>query len=213
LEVVGADGIPSVERGGNVLRPRTTLKLSLRIPPGVNGNDAKELLKQTIESSPPYGAKVSLEFPYPPSTGWHFANMTPALRDAMEQASKEVFDRPVGFMLQGVSIPFVNMFANLFPNAQFIVAGVLGYALASRFPATHLLNILLTLQSYFITDLVAMPMDRMRAWTSSISKSSPPRSSALFSNSRSKETSNTLIRLIMYVHKYSRVFPVSLLVI
>ena len=36
LEVIGADGLPTPREGGNVLRPSTTLKLSLRLPPDVD---------------------------------------------------------------------------------------------------------------------------------------------------------------------------------
>ncbi|MCG8324676.1 MAG: M20/M25/M40 family metallo-hydrolase, partial [Thiotrichales bacterium] len=33
LSVIGADGIPAIESAGNVLRPRTSVKLSMRLPP------------------------------------------------------------------------------------------------------------------------------------------------------------------------------------
>ena len=37
LAVVGADGLPAIKDAGNVLRPRTALKLSLRLPPLIDG--------------------------------------------------------------------------------------------------------------------------------------------------------------------------------
>jgi len=33
MTVVGIDGIPNVACAGNVLRPNTTVKLSIRLPP------------------------------------------------------------------------------------------------------------------------------------------------------------------------------------
>ena len=36
LSVTGAEGLPSLQNAGNVLRPFTTLKLSFRLPPGVD---------------------------------------------------------------------------------------------------------------------------------------------------------------------------------
>jgi acetylornithine deacetylase/succinyl-diaminopimelate desuccinylase-like protein len=126
LEVVGADGMPPIRAAGNVLRPKTSLKLSMRIPPGIKGDDAKHLLKKLVEENPPYGAKISIEFPFPPSTGWFFSNTSDAVRESLSQASLQFFGKPLGFMLQGVSIPFVSMFTSKFPSAQCIIAGVLG---------------------------------------------------------------------------------------
>ena len=40
LSVVGADGLPAIADAGNVLRPRTSLKLSLRLPPTLDGAKA-----------------------------------------------------------------------------------------------------------------------------------------------------------------------------
>src|SRR5690606_22058879 len=37
LAVTGVDGVPPLEAAGNVLRPATALKLSLRLPPTVDG--------------------------------------------------------------------------------------------------------------------------------------------------------------------------------
>jgi acetylornithine deacetylase/succinyl-diaminopimelate desuccinylase-like protein len=46
LEVIGAAGLPAPEHAGNVLRPQTTLKLSLRLPPTLDaGNGGRPLLR------------------------------------------------------------------------------------------------------------------------------------------------------------------------
>ena len=37
LTVTGCDGLPTLEKAGNVLRPFTTVKLSIRLPPTKNG--------------------------------------------------------------------------------------------------------------------------------------------------------------------------------
>lgn len=126
LEVVGADGLPPIRAAGNVLRPTTSLKLSMRIPPGIKGDDAKRVITKLIEENPPYGANVSIQFPFPPSTGWFFSNTSEEVRQALSRASDAFFGKPLGFMLQGVSIPFVSMFTTKFPTAQCIIAGVLG---------------------------------------------------------------------------------------
>ena len=56
LSVTGVDGIPSLPNAGNVLRPITKLKLSLRIPPTCDADAATRALKRVLELDPPYGA-------------------------------------------------------------------------------------------------------------------------------------------------------------
>ena len=51
LSVTGAAGLPSIDSAGNVLRPKTTLKLSLRIPPTVDAQRATQVLKQLLDQA------------------------------------------------------------------------------------------------------------------------------------------------------------------
>lgn len=44
LCITGCDGIPSLDKAGNVLRPETAVKLSMRVPPGVDAKKAREAL-------------------------------------------------------------------------------------------------------------------------------------------------------------------------
>ena len=55
----GADGFPELQNAGNVLRPYTAFKLSLRLPPLVDGNEAALKLKALLEDNAPYNAKVT----------------------------------------------------------------------------------------------------------------------------------------------------------
>ena len=59
LSVVGADGLPPVGRAGNVLRPRTSLKLSMRLPPTCDPAAAVEAMRAALVTDPPYGARVT----------------------------------------------------------------------------------------------------------------------------------------------------------
>ena len=52
LAVIGIDGVPSVKDGGNVLRPFTTAKLSLRLPPAVDADRAAEAVVQHAVGGP-----------------------------------------------------------------------------------------------------------------------------------------------------------------
>jgi acetylornithine deacetylase/succinyl-diaminopimelate desuccinylase-like protein len=125
LSVTGADGIPPLASAGNVLRPHTAVKLSLRLPPTLDGKRAGELLKDTLLRDPPNGAQVTLELEKA-SAGWNAPAMAPWLERAIDAASHEFFGAPAMYMGEGGSIPFMGMLGEKFPGAQFMITGVLG---------------------------------------------------------------------------------------
>jgi acetylornithine deacetylase/succinyl-diaminopimelate desuccinylase-like protein len=125
LSVTGTAGLPLPNRAGNVLRPSTTLKLSLRLPPSVDAQAASLYLKQLLEQSPPYGAKVRFNSEQAAS-GWNAPVLSPWLEKSLAQASNIYFGKPVVYMGEGGSIPFMGMLGERFPEAQFVVTGVLG---------------------------------------------------------------------------------------
>lgn len=125
LSVTGADGLPPLASAGNVLRPQTAVKLSLRLPPTLDGKRAGELLKEVLLRDPPYGAEVSLALEKS-SSGWNAPAQSPWLSDAIEAASQAAFGKPAMYMGEGGSIPFMGMLGEKFPGAQFMITGVLG---------------------------------------------------------------------------------------
>ncbi|MHC9085043.1 M20 family metallopeptidase [Luteimonas sp. RIT-PG2_3] len=125
LSVTGADGLPPLASAGNVLRPQTSVKLSLRLPPTVEGAPAGELLKDVLLRDPPNGAQVTLDLEKP-ATGWNAPAMSPWLEKAIDTASAEFFGKPAMYMGEGGSIPFMGMLGEKFPGAQFMITGVLG---------------------------------------------------------------------------------------
>lgn len=125
LSVVGADGLPAIKDAGNVLRPRTSLKLSLRIPPLVDGRQATLDLKRILEVDPPLGAKVSFEADQGAS-GWSAPPTAPWLQEAVICASQSFYAKPVAMIGEGGTIPFMAMLGMQFPQAQFLITGVLG---------------------------------------------------------------------------------------
>jgi acetylornithine deacetylase/succinyl-diaminopimelate desuccinylase-like protein len=126
LSITGADGLPQPTDGGNVLRPRTAAKLSLRLPPTVSAVHAAARVKQTLESDPPYGARVTFEVEPPGGTGWDAPATEQWLLDAMQQASQTYFGQPAMFQGIGGSIPFMAMLGERYPRAQFMITGVMG---------------------------------------------------------------------------------------
>jgi acetylornithine deacetylase/succinyl-diaminopimelate desuccinylase-like protein len=127
LSVTGAAGMPEVGSAGNVLRPSTSVKLSLRLPPSVDAALASEQLKRILEADPPYGARVHFET-IAAGSGWNAPPLACWLEDAVSAASKAHFGRDAVYMGEGGSIPFMGMLGEKFPQAQFLITGVLGPA-------------------------------------------------------------------------------------
>jgi acetylornithine deacetylase/succinyl-diaminopimelate desuccinylase-like protein len=125
LSITGVDGIPPLASAGNVLRPHTSVKLSLRLPPTVDGKRAGELLQEALLRDPPNGAKVTLDLEKA-ATGWNAPAMATWLEHAIDDASQAFYNRPAMYMGEGGSIPFMGMLGEKFPGAQFMITGVLG---------------------------------------------------------------------------------------
>ncbi len=125
LSYTGIDGVPSTQAGGNVLRPFTTWKLSLRLPPTLNGEDAQKEVARILAEDPPYNAKVTCHFEES-ATGWNAPPLADWLNEALDEVSSTFYGKPALHMGEGGSIPFMGMLGEKFPKAQFVVTGVLG---------------------------------------------------------------------------------------
>ncbi len=125
LSITGADGLPPVELAGNVLRPNTTLKLSLRIPPTADPAMVEAELVDVLTADPPYGARVTVTGSAS-GPGWNAPPLAQWLSDALEAASTAAFGRATRLFGEGGSIPFMGMLGERFPGAQFVITGVLG---------------------------------------------------------------------------------------
>jgi acetylornithine deacetylase/succinyl-diaminopimelate desuccinylase-like protein len=125
LSVTGADGLPSLQDAGNVLRPYTAFKLSLRLPPLVDAAGAVQELKTLLERDAPYQARVTFE-PGSAATGWNAPAMAPWFGQALDDASRAHFGAACGYIGQGGTIPLMNILSTGFPRSQMMVCGVLG---------------------------------------------------------------------------------------
>ena len=125
LSVTGAEGFPAIQDAGNVLRPWTAFKLSLRLPPLVDAAAAVQELKALLEDNAPYQAKVTFDSGGG-ATGWNAPAATPWFETALNEASQAHFGAPCGYIGQGGTIPLMNMLSEGFPKAQMMVCGVLG---------------------------------------------------------------------------------------
>jgi len=125
LAITGADGFPHVSKAGNVLRPETVFKLSMRVPPEVDADKAQKALKEILERDPPYGAEVKFEGE-PPAAGWASPILAEWLNQSIQKSSNQFFKKPAAMFGEGGSIPFMGMLGKQFPTAQFVITGVLG---------------------------------------------------------------------------------------
>jgi len=125
LSVTGAEGFPALKDAGNVLRPYTAFKLSLRFPPLVDAAVAVRELKKLLEDNAPYNAKVTFEGGGG-ATGWNAPSTVDWFENALNDASQSFFGAPCGTIGQGGTIPLMNMLSKGFPKAQMMVCGVLG---------------------------------------------------------------------------------------
>jgi acetylornithine deacetylase/succinyl-diaminopimelate desuccinylase-like protein len=125
LAVTGQSGLPIVAEGSNVIRTSTGLKLSMRLPPGVDSEKINEIMKKELERDPPYGAKVEYK-PLGAGDGWLGRDFDPKTQESLEKSSLEVFGEKPLFYGEGGSIPLCNLFQKLWPEAQVIVTGAAG---------------------------------------------------------------------------------------
>ena len=125
LSVTGAEGLPALKDAGNVLRPYTAFKLSLRLPPLVDATQCMQELKALLEDNAPYQAKVTWQGASG-ANGWNAPDTADWFLNALNRSSQSYFGADCGFIGQGGSIPLMGMLSAGFPKAQMMVCGVLG---------------------------------------------------------------------------------------
>jgi acetylornithine deacetylase/succinyl-diaminopimelate desuccinylase-like protein len=125
MAVVGIEGAPPLDDAGNVLRAETAVKLSFRLPPTADADAAADALRSALTTDPPYSATVEITGDEA-ATGWAASPTAPWLADALATASTATFGTPALYTGVGGAIPFINMLGERFPEAQFVVTGVLG---------------------------------------------------------------------------------------
>ena len=103
----------------------TALKLSLRLPPSVDAALAASTMKRLLEENPPHQASVKFDIEQA-ATGWCAPPLAPWLGRALERASQHHYGKAAAFLGEGVTIPFMSMLGQQYPQAQFVITGVLG---------------------------------------------------------------------------------------
>lgn len=126
LEVIAAEGLPSLQNGGNVLRPKTTAGLSFRLPPSCDAATAARAVEAALTAEPlPHGAVVTAQATTAEG-GWAAPPLAPWLDAALAGASQAAFGADPRYVGEGGTIPFMGMLGRSLPEAQFVITGVLG---------------------------------------------------------------------------------------
>jgi len=81
LAVTGAEGLPQTSKAGNVLRPSTSLRLSLRLPPNADPKEYENRLVKKLTEKIPHNCKVTVQTGHSGS-GWCMKDPVPWLKDA-----------------------------------------------------------------------------------------------------------------------------------
>ncbi len=126
LTETGVDGLPAVKDAGNVLRAMTRTKLSIRIPPTVDHALAAAALDRVINSVVVQNPQARITHTIVSRSSWLSPPEAPWLTQIVNTASQEIFDQPAGRMGEGGAIPFMAQLTEAYPQAQFVISGVLG---------------------------------------------------------------------------------------
>jgi acetylornithine deacetylase/succinyl-diaminopimelate desuccinylase-like protein len=133
LAVTGIQGLPEKpESAGNVMLPYTRFKISLRLPPTLDAEKASAALVRELTADPPYDAVVTVS-DIDLGDGWAAPPPAPWLAKASAEASIRFFRTKPGdtskealYVGIGGSITFMGLLGEMFPEAQFMITGVLG---------------------------------------------------------------------------------------
>jgi len=121
LTVLAIDS-PRVDDASNTLQPAARAKVSLRIPPGQDGDAAMQALVAHLEERAPWGAEVTVT---PGSIGSAYRiDASGPVYDAARRAFAEAWGVPSIDIGCGGTIPFVAAFAQAYPDAAILVTGV-----------------------------------------------------------------------------------------
>lgn len=125
ISILGVDNCPKIEDNGFGVSKSINVRLSMRLPPGINGNNAMNALKKVINNNSYFSAKF--EFGYMSlAEGWCLSDISERTKNVLNKASLEYFGKEIVFKGAGGSIPFITYFQTKYPKADVICTGILG---------------------------------------------------------------------------------------
>ena len=125
LSIIGADGIPSIQDAGNVLRTNTDLKVSIRTPPGISAHEVAEKVQELLESDPPNGAHVEARMTEV-ADGFLSPELPDKISSSLESACQEFYGNSSRSLFIGGTIPVMAMLQSRYPDSKFLITGAGG---------------------------------------------------------------------------------------
>lgn len=123
--VTGAGGLPDYNTAGNILRSSTTVRLSMRIPPGLDAIKALDDMDEILTKDPPFNCKITT-VRKAPGYGWNNKELSQKLKDSLTKTSNNLWGKNFYNFGEGGSIPFIKQLADAFSTCEILVIGVLG---------------------------------------------------------------------------------------
>ena len=123
--VLGIDNCPQIDDNGFGVKQSMKIKLSMRLPPGINGQAAMEALKKVINENTYFDAKINTGN-ISLAEGWQLTNLSNRTKTILNKASLEYFGNELTFKGDGRSIPFITYFQTKYPNTDIICTGICG---------------------------------------------------------------------------------------
>jgi acetylornithine deacetylase/succinyl-diaminopimelate desuccinylase-like protein len=121
VTVLGMD-IPPVIGSASAVQASAGARVSLRVPPGMDGQVAQDALIAHLQSRVPWGLKFSVERV---AVGDPFVgSLSGPGYESLKEAMEEAFEKPMTTEGQGGSIPLCNVLAETFPEAEIFLMGV-----------------------------------------------------------------------------------------
>jgi acetylornithine deacetylase/succinyl-diaminopimelate desuccinylase-like protein len=119
--VLGID-CPPVVGSSAAIQPDARARINLRVPPGVDSEEAQTALIEHLKAVAPWNVQVEFERE---AEGAPFSGLLegPAF-EAMTAAMADAYGRDVTLLGQGGSIPLCNVFKETFPDAEIMLLGV-----------------------------------------------------------------------------------------
>lgn len=121
ISVLAIDSVP-IREAINQIVPEASAKVSMRIPPGQNPEEALDALVSHLESAVPWGAEITVELGALGSAV--DLETTGATYDAYREGMRVGYNAEPIETGMGGSIPFVSAFGDIYPDAAVLLIGV-----------------------------------------------------------------------------------------
>ena len=125
LSITGMSDIPPIKMAGNAVRPKTSARLSMRLPPSMDHHKAKDIMYKKLTENVPYNAKITIVGDHAGS-GFCMKDLPEWLMSTIQSSSNHFYGKAAGSYAIGGSIPFLAELGKNFPETFIIPLGVLG---------------------------------------------------------------------------------------